>query len=383
MDLTEVRDLPNPTSHIQLKKWLYELDWNPVTFKVSKNTGKKVPQVSSPFGQGICASVKKLYDREPALRELDGLFVIQHRLGIINAFLEEVDESGRVYASANGFTNTLRLQHKRPIVNLPSVSKAYGTEVRGCLTVPNDDYIMCGSDVSGLEDNTKQHYIYFFDPDYVTQMRVPGFDAHIDVAVVAGLMSKEEAVYYQSFDEIENPTKEQKKEYFRLKDIRHDAKVVNFSAVYGAGPPKMAEALGRSLQEAQALHKTYWSRNKAVKQTARACKVNTIQHQKWLYNPLSHFWMYLKAEKDRFSTLNQSSGVYVFDTWLRNVRRRIHPIKVVLQYHDELLLVCKKEERDFVDQALKDAMEETNKIINLNVSIGVSTSWGSNYAECH
>ena len=94
--------------------------------------------------------------------------------------------------------------------------------------------------------------------------------------------------------------------------------------------------------------------------------------------------MFLKADKDRFSTLNQSSGVYVFDSWLRKVRQKLNPeIKVILQYHDELLLVCKPDRKEFVEHSLKSAMEDTNQEVNLNVDIGISIDYGFNYAECH
>lgn len=71
----------------------------------------------------------------------------------------------------------------------------------------------------------------------------------------------------------------------------------------------------------------------------------TVNNQKWLFNPISKLWMFLKAEKDRFSTLNQSSGVWVFDTWVKFVRESLEKdnIYVILQYHDEILLVCPNE----------------------------------------
>lgn len=388
-DITEIREAPNPTSHQQLKQWLQMLGWKPITFKYSKSTGKKVPQISLPFGQGLCPSVQELFTVEPALQELEGLTIAQHRLGIINAFLETVDDRGRIYSTAHGFTNTMRLQHSKPVVNLPSVSKPYGNDIRGCLTVPNSDYIMCGADISGLEDNTKQHYIYFFDPEYVNQMRVPGFDPHIDIALLGKMISQEDADFYKSFEHDKEtnpdfkPTDEEKARYKKIKAVRQDAKVVNFSATYGAGPPKIAESLKKPLEQAKLLHSIYWKRNNAVKRTANSCRVKEVNGQKWLYNPLSRFWMFLKADKDKFSTLNQSSGVFVFDSWLRNVQKRIHPIKVIMQYHDELLLVCKKEEKDFVEKQLHLAMEDTNSEIKLNVDIHISTSWGNNYAECH
>jgi len=75
----EVRERPNPGSNPQLKKWLYSLGWKPVTFKVSKSTGKPVEQISLPFGAGLCPSVKELYNVEPKLVELENYFKIKHR----------------------------------------------------------------------------------------------------------------------------------------------------------------------------------------------------------------------------------------------------------------------------------------------------------------
>lgn len=178
---------------------------------------------------------------------------------------------------------------------------------------------------------------------------------------------------------------EQDKLFKEIEEKRHIAKTTNFSATYGAGPGKIAETAKISFNEGKKLHKIYWERNWAVKETARACKIKTVGKQKWLYNPVSGFWMFLKAEKDKFSTLNQSTGVYVFDSWLKHVREglAVKGIKVVLQYHDELLLCCDKRDKDFVEKTLKEAMILTNKTVNLNVEIDISIDWGKNYAECH
>lgn len=321
----------NPGSTTQLKSWLFELGWEPVTFKLSKNTGENVPQISLAFGGGLCDSVKDLYTVEPALKELEGLYVAQHRLGLIKSFIENKDDNDTVYPTAHGFTNTMRLQHSKPIVNLPGVFKEYGKEIRGCLTVPSEDYIMCGSDISGLEDKTKCHYIYFFDPKYVEELLTPGFDPHIDIGILSGMISEEDAEFFKS-----NSTDSDKERYSKIKKIRGTAKVTNFSATYGAGADKIAKTAKISLQEGKKLHSIYWQRNAAVKKTAKACKVREFDGQKWLYNPVSRFWMFLKAEKDRFSTLNQSTGVFVFDSWLREVRNGLKKlgIKVVMQYHD-------------------------------------------------
>lgn len=390
---SEVITVPgSPTSPQQLKDWLFELGWEPKTFKLNAKE-EKIPQVSLAFGGGLCPSVKELFEKHEFLEELGGLYRARHRFGLFKSFLENKTEDNFVVSGAHGFTNTLRLQHSKPIANLPGVGNYYGKEVRGCLTVPDDTYIMCGSDISGLEDNTKQHYIYFYDPDYVTEMRVPGFDPHIDIAVLAGLVTKEDEEFYKKIEKEkdslgDNFSFSNEKDAIRYKNIkkaRGEAKVINFSATYGAGPPKIAATLKCSIEEATKLHSTYWERNAAVKKTANACKVKVIRGQKWLYNPVSGFWMFLKAEKDRFSTLNQSTGVYVFDSWLRKVREALKPlgVKVCMQYHDELLLVCKEWAKDRVEGILKSAMIETNGELGLNVEIGNSVDWGINYAECH
>jgi DNA polymerase I-like protein with 3'-5' exonuclease and polymerase domains len=389
-ETTEIREEPNPGSPSQLKEWLFSLGWQPITFKLSKNTGEEVPQVSLPFGQGLCSSVKDMFENYPYLEDLDGLYKAQHRYGVFKSFIENKDENNKIYSEAHGFTNTLRLQHSKPIANLPGVDKWYGKEIRSCLTINDPKYSMCGSDISGLEDNTKQHYIYFFDPDYVNDMRVPGFDPHIDIGLLAGLITQEEADLFKFIESLSDQEKKDIEEgkariYKIVKKKRSTAKQVNFACVYGAGPPKIAETAKISLVEAKLLHSVYWKRNKAVKQIANSCIVKTVNGQKWLLNPISGFWLFLKAEKDRFSTLNQNSGVYVFDSWLRKVKEKIKnlDIHVVLQYHDEILLVYSIEFKDKLRQILEQAMVETNEQLKLNIEIGISVDFGNNYGECH
>lgn len=401
-DLLKMKGLPenavqitkpgSPTSPKQLKEWLFSLGWEPITFKVNAKE-EKIPQVSLPFGGGLCPSIVEMFEKYEFLEELGGLYRARHRFGLFKSFLENKDENDFIYSRAQGFTSTLRMQHAKPIANLPGVGKYYGEEVRGCLTIPDESYIMCGSDISGLEDNTKQHYIYFYDPQYVTDMRVPGFDPHIDIAVLAEMITKEDEIFFKKIEALKDElgdaftfdTEEDAKRYKKIKSIRGDAKVVNFSATYGAGPPKIASTLKCDLPFATKLHKTYWDRNSAVKKTAKACKVKTVRKQKWLYNPVSGFWMFLKAEKDRFSTLNQSTGVYVFDSWLRKVRESLKPlgIRVCMQYHDELLLVCKEPLKEQVEQILKQCMVDMNAEMGLNVDISIDTQFGKNYADVH
>lgn len=399
----EVRQTPNPGSDTQLKEWLFRLGWKPITYKEStatkklpKHERKLIPQISLPFGQGLCSSVTDLFEANPGLEELDNLFKVKHRLGVFKSFLESVDEDGKVYCEFGGFTNTLRVTHKKPLANMPKPGVYYGKEIREVLQVPDDSYIMCGSDVSGLEDNTKQHYIYFYDPEYVKEMRVPGFDPHIDIGVLAGIISEEEQEFYKF---VESLTEEEKKALTDeekallevIKKKRGTSKSANFAMTYNAFPQKIAETAKISMLLAQKLFDIYWTRNWAIEEIAKNCVVKTVRNQKWLQNPLSGFWLYLKDEKDRFSTLNQNSGVYVFDRWLYRIKKKLdeynknleEKVYICMQYHDEKLSYFKKEHKDAVQNILLTSMAETNKELGLNVEINISIDWGKNYAECH
>lgn len=385
LDTEVIKELPNPLSSDQLKKWLFSLGWKPITYKDGANG--KVPQVTLPFGQGLCPSVKELFEEHPVLEELDGIYMLRHRRGVLSAFMENKDKDDHLYSTAHGFTNTLRLMHSNPIVNLPRVSSSYGKEIRECLSVKDENYIMFGADISALEDSCKQHWIYFYDPEYVNQMRVPGFDPHIDMAILSNMMSEKEGELYKRLSSKTDRTSEENLEYKRLHKIRSTAKNLNFAAVYGSGVKTLAKTGKISEKEAKNFKDTYWKRNNAVLQVVKDVERKIVKDQLWVKNPISNFWYFVKVEKDIFSTLNQGSGVYVFDTWLKQFKTLLqnHNIhcNIWLQYHDEMSGICHKGDVKRIENLLSLAMKNTNSVLKLNVPISFSIDWGRDYAEVH
>lgn len=364
-------EVGNPNSHSQLKAWLYSLGWVPEHIKhvrdKKKNTVKKIPQIGSKQKDGeVCDSVKKLVDKEPALEQLDGLFIINHRIGIFKAFLDS-EQDCKVYASALGLTNTLRMQHSLPVVNLPSVEKKYGKEVRASI-IANNGCVLCGSDLSGIEDSTKRHYIWKYDPAYVEEMSTEGFDSHLDIAMLAGMLTQAQITAH----------KEGKENH---KSVRQKAKVVNFSATYKIGAEALSRNSGLTLKEAKRVLKVYWERNKAILLIEKDLMVKEVYGQKWQQNPVNGWWYSLRAEKDRFSTLNQGTAVYVFDVWVMYMRQL--GLRVAMQYHDEVLFNVKVGSEDKVKSMIDEAILLTNNRLQLNVKIGCSMDFGSNYSETH
>lgn len=371
-DVTYIKEYkdPNPNSYPQLKAWLYDLGWVPETFdhKRNKETGdvRKVAQINMPHGAGICPSIKRLYSKEPSLELLDGLSVISHRISILKGFLSAVDDDGYVQAQVQGLTNTLRWRHK-VCVNLPGIDKPYGEDIRGCLIAP-EGYVLVGSDMSSLEDRTKQHYMWGFDPDYVKEMCTDDFDPHLDLCVSAGMLDSNNVRDHKAG--LEDFTKQRKL-----------GKAANYSCVYGAGGATVARAAGISEHEGAKLVKAYWKRNWSVVSIAEACITKTCRRQKWLYNPVSKLWYSLRAEKDRFSTLNQGTGVWCFDTWVKYQRQKGLP--QVGQFHDETINLVKEENKERAEKTLRWAIDQTNKELKLNRDLDIDIQFGVNYSEIH
>ncbi len=374
-------DDPNPRSDPQIKAWLFSLGWRPCTFKYKrdKETGdvKQIPQVRAKDGDNnavLTPSVKLLVEDTPGVAALQHVGVVKHRYDVVNGFLRNV-KGGFIKARIKGLTNTLRFKHEE-VVNLPGIDKPWGKELRGCL-IARDGYELLGSDMCSLEDRTKQHYMYPYDPEYVKEMMTPDFDPHIDLAVQGGLMTEKDA------HDFKNATAEFKttKLYKALSGVRKKGKATNYASVYGAGGATVARSAGISESEGDELVKIYWERNWSVKAIAKAQTVKTIRGQKWLLNPVSKLWYSLRHDKDRFSTLNQGTGVYCFDTWIKWVRSK-RP-QLTGQFHDEIILEVKKGHREAASKLLKWAIQQTNKELALNRDLDVDIQFADNYAGVH
>jgi len=368
---------PNPNSSDQVKDWLFSLGWEPCTFDYKKNedgTDRLIPQVRKE-GE-LAPSVKLLIEKYPEVGVLDGLTVIQHRKATFEGMLES-EVNGYVKAEIAGLTNTLRFKHKKPLVNLPGVDKIWGKEIRGAL-IADEGTILCGADMVSLEATTKRHFIFPYDPDYVAEMSVPGFDEHLDLAVRAGYIDREDYDFYTRSDE---DTVNDIQRFKAIKKTRKKFKPVNYSAVYGVGVAKLSRTTGMTPAEAKVLLEAYWERNWAVRQFAKEQQVKTVNGQMWVKNPVNGFWYTLRYEKDIFSTLNQGTGAYCFDQWCAHYLMK-RP-NIVGQFHDESINRVKKGEEKEHESVLRWAIDKVNEKLKLNINLDIDVQFGSRYSEIH
>lgn len=411
---------PNSGSHQQVKDWLYSLGWKPETFKKAKKdkdpeeyeaekkaardvvrgtrrrpkwvkpyTEKQIPQILTE-DKDICPSIVKLAEDVPEVRALEGLGVINHRIGIVKGFIESANKrGGYLQARAHAFTNTLRLKHTE-LVNIPSGRKAWGKEIRSLL-VADEGKCFLGSDLSSLEDRLKHHFQWPLDPEYVKSQMSKDFDPHLLVAVGAGLMKESQSDWYKDAKKQENLSEEAAKKFKELDKIRSQGKTTNYASQYNAGAATIAASAGVSKEMGERLFEGYWKLNWSIKTIAEQMTVKKDSSgQKWALNPINGFWYHLKTEKDRFSTLIQGSGSYIFDMWVaycNKICKDRYGIEFPLcaQFHDELLNQVKDNEKSkkVMEGVVREAIDMLNSQLKLNRDMDIDVAFGPTYYDVH
>jgi hypothetical protein len=379
----------NPASHPQMKAWLDSLGWTAETFKFVKDDNgevRQIPQINLKGGE-ICQSVKDLIPKCAGIEHISGLGILNHRYSVVTGFLR-VQFRGELTAESQGFTNTIRMQHRIPLCNLPSTRVPYGEEIRSLLVTCKGKTFL-GSDLSGVENYVKNHYQFRIDPEYVKTQLAPGFDPHLLMATEAGLMSIEDAEWYKYYKKLDKAshTKDCDDRYQALDLIRAVGKTASYSLQYGAGVKTVARSCKVSEKVAKKLHAAYNKLNWSVAKIASMMTTKKTSFGEWQINPVNKFWYSLRNEKDRFSTLVQGTAAYVFDIWLYQClqlsKKRGLEYNLSCQMHDDQLLTIPTGENEQYEALVRDALKIVNTQLKLNVEIKCDVMFGQNAAEVH
>ena len=101
----------------------------------------------------------------------------------------------------------------------------------------------------------------------------------------------------------------------------------------------------------------------------------------WVQNPVSKMWYSLRSDKDKFSTLNQGTGVWCFDHWVAQCRA--FDLDIIGQFHDEIIALVEERYVESTKYILEETIRQVNKRLKLNVELGIDAQLGKNYAEIH
>lgn len=410
-ELVELKP-PNINSVQQVKDFLTSKGWKPQTFKyvrddvvfqawidskpregskrgdwtkwkACKPEDRAVAQITVEGGDGkeLCPSILELADEVPEVRALENYSMIKHRLGTVQGFLTNLKNGRFLQARIAGYTNTLRVKHTE-IVNLPKASKPFAEAIRGCL-IAGEGKISLGSDMSGIEDRVKHHFMIPHDPDYVATMMEDDYDPHIATALASGSITSAQAQGYK-LKTLDAAVMEM------VKAKRAVGKTVNYASVYKAGAAKIAITAKISKEEAEVALEGYWKLNWAVLEIEKEqVIVEDSRGAKWLLNPVNGHLYSLRSEKDIFSTLAQGTGSYFFDMWVDKILEGQYEKwgrkTLTGSFHDEVILVhkdtekFKKEMGDIVTTAIDKVSEQ----FKLRRKLGCEVQHGFRYSEIH
>lgn len=178
------------------------------------------------------------------------------------------------------------------------------------------------------------------------------------------------------------------------KQMRREAKVINFGIVYGMGPVRLSRELDISRTQATEFIKRYFERYPAVQgffdemlEQARATGyvATRLGRRRYLYDIDSgHGGRRQAAERVATNTPIQGGAADIIKMAMVEVERRLAEsdfgAAMLLQVHDELLLQCAIEHEPELAEMLRSAMQS---VAQLSVPVLVDVGSGRSWAEAH
>jgi len=178
------------------------------------------------------------------------------------------------------------------------------------------------------------------------------------------------------------------------KQMRREAKVINFGIVYGMGPVRLSRELDIPRTQASEFIKRYFQRYPAVQgffdemlEQARATGyvATRLGRRRYLHDIDSdHGGRRQAAERVATNTPIQGGAADIIKMAMVEVERRLAEsdsgATMLLQVHDELLLQCAVEDEPELAEMLRSAMQS---VAELSVPVLVDVGSGRSWAEAH
>ena len=174
------------------------------------------------------------------------------------------------------------------------------------------------------------------------------------------------------------------------KEMRRNAKAVNFGIIYGISSFGLGKDLGISARQAQEYIDRYFVSYSSVQdymnQNVESAKEKgytiTLLGRRRVINELksSNFNVRSFGERAAMNMPLQGSSADIIKLAMLGVSRRLreggYKAKLVLQVHDELLIDCPIDEQAVVSKILKEEMENAVSLsVPLTVEVGVGKTW--------
>ncbi len=295
------------------------------------------------------------------LSKLDSTFVV--------GLQKVIDpEDGRIHSSfSQAMTTTGRLSSSDPnLQNIPIRTQA-GSAIRKAF-VAADDSVLIDADYSQIELRLLAH---LSEDQKMIEAFNNGEDIHVNTASSIFSVPKSEVLPY----------------------MRAAAKTVNFSIVYGISDFGLAQDLGISIQEAHRYILHYYEIYPQIKSYLESLKtfgknngyVQTLFGRRRVLKELSSSNYNIRqfGERAAMNTPIQGTAADIIKIAMTRVckalQSQVPSARLILQVHDELIIECKRDDRDKVSSLLKEIMESA---VSLRVPLIADVHIGQNWFEC-
>ena len=308
----------------------------------------------------------KIVDYHPIVEK-----IIEHRtlnkiyttyiVGIKNC----VKEDGKLHTIyTQTLTRTGRLSSIEP--NLQNIPIRYkeGKEIRKAF-IPEENSVFLSSDYSQIE-------LRMFAHMSGEQNLIDAFKHHLDIHTKTAM-----DIYHVSKDEV-------------TKNMRRDAKAVNFGIIYGISSFGLAEDLGVDIKTAKKFLDNYLETfpgiknymDKVIKDAYETGYVKTIMNRKRkideLYN--TNHMIKVQGERMALNTPVQGSSADILKKAMIDIYNEFNRLnlksKMILQVHDELIFSVKNDELEKVKEIVINFMENAYKLnVPLEVDVEIGKNW--------
>ncbi|MCQ2295262.1 MAG: DNA polymerase I [Bacteroidales bacterium] len=266
-------------------------------------------------------------------------------------------------------TATGRLSSSNPnLQNIP-IRTERGREIRKAFVARNDDYTLLAADYSQIELRIIASLAH-------DRHMIEAFANHYDIHAATAAK-----IYKIPMDQVS-------------KDLRRNAKSVNFGIVYGISAFGLSEQLGISRAEAKSLIEEYFAQYPDIKNYIDSSVAFAQQHgyaqtllgrRRYLPDIQSRNASSRNfAERNAVNMPIQGTSADMIKIAMIEVYRQIKAqglkSRMILQVHDELVFDCYKPELDQVRQIVEQAMLNA---LPLSIPIEVGIDVGSDWLSAH
>lgn len=359
--------------------------YNPKTKKTSK------PKIIGDVSKYLAANKTTMQKLAPRIKWVDKLLLFQKNTKLLNTYVEGIKSRMNYNVIYPSFlqhgTTSGRYSSRNPnFQNLPRDDK----RVKGTV-VSREGRSFVGADYSQLEPRV----FASFSKD---ERLLASFKSGDDFYSVIGA---------EVFGKIGLSLKKDDKDSFAKKypELRNIAKVVALSATYGTTAPKMATAIGKSINEAQEVIDDYFENFPSVHKLMLAAHNEAMEHGqvknlfgrprrmpeatsiRSSYGKVEHAKLPYEARNVLNLAVNhtiQSTGASIVNRasilfYELIAEAKLQDVHIVMQIHDEIVVECKDEDAEFVSEILKTAME--NAVILPGVDLIAEPKIGKTLAE--